>query len=634
MYDEDQMNDDDMDSSLDDGIVAVTEETDDVRSTIADLTEAINIANQAYYLTNTPLVDDATYDEMVGQLRVYEQDYPHLRSANSPFAKMEHKTGDPKVLVKHSPQFREPPTEQLDGLMNTEKLNEFLTFARSAHEGLTSIGGLPFPLLHISHYYKSVPVTLVYRDGFLDRAISRGDGQSGSDLTHTVSSILNVPIQLNAFETEPYPERLVIRGYVLMPSKTYKQFMIDMVSAGQHYDDSIRVINKILFHESNDLIVKYPLTFLAREVLAVEPTYIEDSFTSHTSYVEYMEMLGFQCPPTRIVECDPEVVMDNIRDIYSQRSSFQYPLLGVNVRVDDVHLQKQMQALAHDSGIAWEIKLIYPLKRLIGKITSVNWRVESDDTVVPYFTIADTSNNNEHITRLSNLNELLRHNLSIGDMIDVIVRGAHDLIEITHVVTHTFATPLTMINDCPNCGTKLVQRDKNIACINQTCSEKLRNIIRRYISTNDKESSGLAIELRDLIAQSFVMPHPINLFTSKGIQDLLSTLSIELAKRPDLTAVPEVTASQFMTYVIPHPTLTLQELLCVLGITDHVNPVFIQENNIHTIQDLFALTEKDLFANDQLKAHEIAGILSLVSNPELREAVSLADIDHPLVKQT
>lgn len=633
MYDEDQLNDDELDSSLDDdGLVTVTEETNDVRTMMTDLTEAINVANQAYFLTNTPLVDDATYDEIVNQLRTLEQEYPHLRSANSPFAKVEHKIGDPKLLVKHSPQFREPQSEQLDGLMNTEKLDKFLTFVKSTHEGLTGLGGTQLPLLHISHYYKSVPITLVYRDGFLERAISRGDGQSGSDLTHTVASIINVPLQLNAFETEPYPDRLVVRGHVLMPSKTYKQFMTDMVSTGQHYDDSIRVINKILFQENNELIVKYPLTFLAREVLAIEPSTIEDSFTSHTSYVEYMEMLGFQCPPTRIVECDHNNVMDNIRDIYTQRSSFQYPLLGVSVRVDDIHLQKQMQALAQVPTVAWEIKLIYPIKRLIGKIKDVHWKVEDDDNVVPYITIIDVSNNLEHITRLSNLNELLRHHLCIGDMVDVLVRGAHDLIEITHVITHSNCNPLTITDDCPHCGSRLVQRDKNIVCMNQLCSVKLRNIIRRYISTNDKESSGLPLELRDLISQSFVMPHPINLFTTKGIQNLLNQLTVELSKRPDLTASPEITASQFMTYVIPHPTLNLSELLCVLGITDHVNPVFIQEFNIHTIQDLFALTEQDLVAKDLLKTHEVVGILRLIGNPELRSAVSHADIDHPLVK--
>jgi DNA ligase (NAD+) len=635
-YIDDDLDDDVMAEDEDDSIDNSQIDISEIRAVIEDLTTTINLANLAYLFTNHPIMDDALYDEYVEELKRLEEYYPQFKSLNSPNDKLKLRRGNPSRIIRMDKTYKDPAVIQLDNNMYSEQVVSFLKKIQDCYNSqntLKSLNNAPLALVHIVHSYKAIPVVLVYKEGRLFNAISRGDGQSGADLTHTVSTIINVPTALNAFETELHPDGLIIRGDIVMPTKSYKRYVSDMAEKGDYLDDSIRAMNRIVYHEDNSLMIKYPLTFLAREVLSTDPGTILDQMTTHTSCVEYMEMLGFQCLPTRIVESDINTINENINSIYQQRSSFPYPILGVTIRADNIKVQEEMQAEASSNTRAWEIKLLYPMRRLIMRVEDINWTLDNHDSIMPSFLLLDTTNNQTQITRLTNLNELLRHIVSIGDIIDCLVRGTNDLIEITHIVNHhNGSKPITIIENCPTCNFPLVKRDHQLMCVNQNCEIKKINSISRYLSVNDKDSIALPIEMRNTILSLVQIPHPLKLFSSKVIKELLHELTTVLETRQDITLQPDVTASQFLTNIIPHPTLTLADLLCVLGVTDSVNSVFVQEYGLKTLADLFGITEFDLRLNDFLKPHEIEGLLVLISNPELINCVKVADLDHHLIK--
>lgn len=609
----------------------------EVRAMIDDLTTVINLANQAYLFTYQPIMEDAIYDEYVEELKRLEDYYPQFKSLNSPNDKLKFRRGDPTRIIRLDTGYKDPATYQLDGNMYSDSINLFIDKIKecyNAQNTLRSMNNAPNALVHVIHCYKAIPVVLIYKEGCLFNAVSRGDCQSGADLTHTVSTIINVPIALNAFETDAHPNGLIIRGDIVMPTKTYKSYISDMAAKGDYINDSIRAMNRILYHEDNSLMIKYPLTFLAKDVISTDPGTILDSMTSHTTCIEYMEMIGFQCLPTRIIESDINTVNDNILKIYNQRSSFPYPLTGVTVRADNIKLQEEMQSNASSNNRAWEIKLLYPMRRLIMRVEDITWHMDNHDSIYATISLVDTTNNQIQITRLTNLNELLRQTVSIGDIIDCLVRGTNDLIEITHVVNHHVNSPvINIITHCPCCNYPLVKRNLQLMCINQTCNIKLMNSVNRYLAINDKDSIALPINMRDLIVNTLIeMPHPLMLFNSTVIKEILNAVTRELTDRTDITLQPEITASQFLTNIIPHPTLSIADLLFILGVTDTVNLVFAQEYGLKTLHNLFSINELDLKMKDFLKPHELEGLLLLISNSELINSIEVADLDHHLVK--
>lgn len=623
------------DDESDDSVQNMPTDITEIKAVIEDLTTTINLANQSYLFTNLPIMDDALYDEYVDELKRLEEYYPQFRSPNSPNDKLKIRKSNASRIIRMGKVYKDPVIVQLDNQMQSQKVVDFLKTVQecySSQNTLKSLNNAPLALIHIMHSYKAVPVVLIYKEGRLFNAVSRGDGQSGADLTHSVSTIINVPKTLNAFEYGMHTDDLIIRGDIVMPTKSYKRYVSDMAEKGEYLDDSVRAMNRILYHEDNTLMLQYPLAFLAREILHTEPNSILDSLSGHTSCIEYMEMLGFQCIPTRIVDSDLHTVMDNINSIYHQRSSYPYPILGVTLRVDNFKVQEEMQAEANSANRAWEIKVMYPMRRLIMRVENITWSLNVNDTAVPSFTLLDTTTNEIQITRLTNLNELLRHVVSIGDIIDCLVRGTDDLIEITHIVNHhDGSTPISIITNCPTCNFPLVKREHQLMCVNQNCDVKKHNILSRYLSVNDKDSIALPLEMRNLILSLIQLPHPIKLFNTIVIKDILNELTTILKNRSDITLQPEVTASQFLTNIIPHPTFSLADLLCVLGVTDSVNVVFVQEFNIRTLKDLFNISESDLRIKDFLKPHEVEGLIVLISNPELISSVKVVDIDHPLV---
>lgn len=622
--------DDDLDDSIEE--VEMTD-INEIRNTMADLTTTINLANQAWLFSQQPILSDSMYDEYVAELRRLEEYYPQFKSPNSPNDKVLLTKGDTHQIIRVEQPYKDPLTVQLEASLVSDKLKAFLESCQVAYTAQNVEYNKPNAIIHIGHFYKSVPVVLVYKDGLLKCAISRGDGHSGADLTHSVSSIINVPIALNTFDIEPFLDGVIVRGDIVMPTRAYKHYVSDMVAKGEYLDDSIRVMNRILYHPDNSLIMKYPLAFLAREIISTDPSVVLESLLTHTTTMEYMEMLGFQCIPTRTVECNHQAIMNNIVDIYNNRSNFPFPILGVRVRVNNVTVQEQMQAEATDQYRAWELTVLYPMQRLIMRVTDVKWQVDENDNVVPYFTLQDTTNQSTQYVRLIVLNELLRHSVAIGDIIDCLVRGVNDLIEISYVIKHNdFYPPILPIDYCPTCNHKLYHRESNLLCINQTCDSKIHNSIKRYNVLNNKDACSVPSEMKNVIFSIFKLPHPLCFFKANTSMELIESLTTLLTERSDLTPEPDTTAINFINDFIPDESLMLADLVYALGITDCINTVYLDENNIRTIKDLFDVSVTDAKMGELLKPHEIVGFNELRSNPILLSIASSIDIEHPLVK--
>ncbi|MGC1207621.1 MAG: NAD-dependent DNA ligase LigA [Ornithinimicrobium sp.] len=444
----------------------------DVRHRWTELAEEIRGHQFAYYLKDAPTIADAQFDALLRELQEIEEQHPTLRTPESPTQQVGGTFSTEFTAVDHR--------ERMLSLDNAFSAEEMLAWADRVER---DAGGAEVHYL-CELKIDGLAINLLYEEGRLVRALTRGDGRTGEDVTHNVRTIEGVPHRLTppseqSDDEVPIPEMVEIRGEVFFPPAAFEALNASLVEAGKAPFANPRN------SAAGSLRQKDPrVTALRGLRMLVHGIGARTGFDI-TRQSQAYDVLGAWGLPVsshgRVVD-DMSQVQEFI-DYYGEHrhdSAVEHELDGVVVKIDEVSVQRALGSTSR--APRWAIAFKYPPEEVTTKLLDIRVNVGRTGRVTPYGVMEPVlvAGSTVEMATLHNATEVVRKGVLIGDT--VVLRKAGDVIpEIVGPVAEARTgseVPFVMPTDCPSCGTALRperEGDKDIRCPNaRTCPSQLR----------------------------------------------------------------------------------------------------------------------------------------------------------------
>jgi len=433
-----------------------TPATPEAREEHRRVSEEIEDARWRYYVLDDPTLSDADFDQRLRRLEALEEEFPELRTPDSPTQKVGGAVSTEFTAVDHL-----RPMESLDNAFTPEELESW--HARILRDGI------PDPALLCELKVDGLAINLLYEDGRLVRALTRGDGRTGEDVTPNVKTIDSVPHRLTASKQFPVPALLEVRGEVFLPVAAFDRLNEQMTEAGRPMFANPRNA------AAGSLRQKDPRVTASRDLgMVCHGIGAREGFEPTAQSAAYAALEAWGLPVSDQVRVVPGLaqVQEFIAHVGEQRHSIvPYEIDGVVVKVDEVTLQRRLGSTSR--APRWAIAFKYPPEEVNTVLLSIEVNTGRTGRVTPFGVMEPTKVAGSTVERatLHNAHEVKRKDVRPGDT--VILRKAGDVIpEILGPVLALRPEGLAewvMPTECPACGTVLVEQkegDKDLRCPN------------------------------------------------------------------------------------------------------------------------------------------------------------------------
>jgi DNA ligase (NAD+) len=484
----------------------------------AELSAEITEANHRYHVLDSPTISDAEYDAFMRELRELEERYPELRTPDSPTQRVGGAISTEFTPVEH--------LERLLSLDNAFSAGELDAWAARAGR----LGGTGPYLCELK--IDGLAVDLVYRNGALVRAATRGDGTTGEDVTPNIRTIASVPLRLTGPDV---PETLEVRGEVFLPVAAFHELNERLTAMGRPPFANPRN------SAAGSLRQKDPRVTATRPLqLIVHGVGVATGEAPETHSGWYDRLRGWGLPVSDLFGVMPE--LDGVRDYIAHygehRHDTPYEIDGVVVKIDRLDLQHQ---LGHTSRAPrWAIAYKYPPEEVNTRLLDIQVNVGRTGRVTPFAVMEPVVVSQSTVDRatLHNADEVARKGVLIGDM--VVLRKAGDVIpEVVGPVVgvrtgdeRAFEFPTV----CPACGTPLVREDGGVdwRCPNtRACPAQLRERLFHLAGRGALDIEVLGYEAVTALLGSGLVTDEGDLFALT--EEDLATASFFVNKQGSLT---------------------------------------------------------------------------------------------------
>lgn len=457
-----------------------------------------------YYVLDTPSIPDAEYDRLLQQLSALETQHPELITADSPTQKV-----GGAALSKFEQVAHQVPMLSLDNAFSED---EFIAFNRRIKERLMSTEELTFccePKLD------GLAVSIIYRDGVLVQAATRGDGLTGENVTQNVKTIRNVPLKLRGSD---YPAELEVRGEVFMDNAGFEKFNIEAEKRGEKvFVNPRNAAAGSLRQLDSKITAKRPLMFYAYSTGLVADGNIPQD---HYQQLEKLTDWGLPlCPETKLVE-GPQAALAYYTDILTRRGELKYEIDGVVIKINQKALQERLGFVAR--APRWAIAYKFPAQEEITKLLDVEFQVGRTGAITPVARLEPVFVGGVTVSNatLHNGDEIARLGVKVGDT--VIIRRAGDVIpQITQVVlerrpddARNIEFPVT----CPICDSHVekVEGEAVARCTGGlVCPAQRKQAIKHFASRKALDIDGLGDKIVDQLVDRELIKTPADLFILK-----------------------------------------------------------------------------------------------------------------------
>ncbi len=454
------------------------------------LAQFIREQRVAYYTEDAPRVADAVYDTAYRDLERMEGEYPRLKSNDSPTQEVGGEASGAFSPVTHQHRMY-----SLEDVFSLEELTAWLERAESSLNGET-----PRWLCELK--IDGLAVNLLYRNGELVRAATRGDGVTGEDVTHNVLTIASIPRKLTG---DDVPAEVEVRGEVFIPSEAFRQLNEQLVADGKTpFANPRNAAAGSLRQKDAALTAQRPLAMYVHGI----GTPLGSLAQSQSEAYGLLKAWGLPTSPYFTVLPEIREVVAYIEDNGERRHSLEHEIDGIVVKLDDFG---QQRSLGHTSRVPrWAVAYKYPPEEVHTRLEDIRVNVGRTGRVTPYAVLEPVlvAGSTVGMATLHNQDVVKVKNLLIGDT--VIVRKAGDVIPeiVTSIPALRDGTERewTMPAECPSCGTPLApakEGDVDLRCPNaRSCPAQL---VRRVIHIGSR--GGLDIEaLGEEAAKALVTP--------------------------------------------------------------------------------------------------------------------------------
>ncbi|MDQ7088764.1 MAG: NAD-dependent DNA ligase LigA [Acidobacteriota bacterium] len=511
----------------------------EVRSRVQWLRDELWRHRALYYVEARPEISDGEYDALEQELRRLGERYPALITDDSPTRRVGHPVEGEFPQVRH-----EVPMLSLDNVYSEDELREWKQRLERV------LGGRSVPLWSVEHKIDGVSVDLLYEDGKLVRAVSRGDGRVGEEITPNVRTIRSLPLRLGGGVRE-----LVARGEVYFPRQDFEAFNREREEAGQApFANPRNAAAGTLRLQDPALVARRPLAIQLWQVLRVDGRRIE----SHSRGLDLAESCGLPTNPHRRVLGDFGEVCAYIRRWAEERGGLPYEVDGIVVKVDALSLQQQAGATAR--APRWAIAFKYPAEQATTRLLDVNVQVGRTGVLTPVARLEPVLLAGSRVSRatLHNFEEIARKDIRVGDVV-IVEKGGEVIPKVVGPVLSRRGEDVRVIEPperCPACGGDVVATPGEVAlrCVAPDCPARLRESLRHFARRSAMDIEGLGPALiEQLVARGLV----------RSVADLYGLDEATLAR---LERMGSKSAANLLAQIDASRRQPLQRVLAALGI--------------------------------------------------------------------
>jgi DNA ligase (NAD+) len=554
--------------SLDD-----VESRSDAERAVEELRRAIRYHNYRYYVLDDPLISDAEYDRLMRQLQALEEAHPDLVTPDSPTQQVGGEPRDELGLADHP-----APMLSLKAVYDEEDVR---SFGQTCREEL----GESEVVYVAEPKYDGLAVELIYEDRRLSLAATRGDGDTGEDVTPNVKTIKEVPLQLVDQGDASPPDRLVVRGEVYMRKDEFESF-----NRQRAEEDKRRFANPR--NAAAGSVRQLDPQVTARRPLHIFLYQVVDGadlgFETHWEIVQALPGWGLRVNLEKMRRCAGiEEAIAYHADMAGERDDLPYEIDGVVFKVDRLAAHDALGVRTRDPR--WALAFKFEPRRATTTVEDIEVQVGRTGKLTPVALLDPVHIGGVEVSRASlhNQSEIERKDIRIGDA--VLVERAGDVIP--HVVKplkgrrdgseRAFHMPET----CPVCGTEVVMSEdkKQTRCPNVSCSAQIRERITHFASREAMDIEGLGEKRTQQLIDAGLV---------KRLSDLYQLSKDDLIS---LERYAEKSAHNLLREIEDSKEQTLARFLYALGVPlvgEHVTRVLARR--YERLDDLMAASQEEL----------------------------------------
>ena len=467
---------------------------------IERLSELIHQYNYSYYVETSSQISDFEFDTLLKKLQELEAEFPTLTSVNSPTKRVGADISKKFETVEH-----EYPMLSLSNTYSQEEIIEWENRIKKLVDG---------PIEYVCELkYDGVAIGIKYIDGQLFRALTRGDGEKGEDVTANVRTIQSIPLILK----NDFPKDFEIRGEIFMPHAQFKRLNDERLENGEPLFANPRntAAGSIKLLDSKIVSERGLDSFL----YGIYASSLADA--GHFESVERAANWGFKIPQkqNRFIEKTSSIegIMDFIDFWNTARENLPFDIDGIVIKVNNYQQQKSLGFTAKSPR--WAISYKFKANRVETILESVVYQVGRTGAITPVANLSPVSLGGTTVKRASlhNADQIQKLDLNIGDTV-FLEKGGEIIPKIVGVNVEkrkTGTIPIIFIENCPECQTKLIrlEGEAHHYCSNeQDCPPQVKGKIEHFISKKALDIDGLGSETIDLLYTTNLVKNSADLY--------------------------------------------------------------------------------------------------------------------------
>ena len=513
-----------------------------------ELRAAIEKYNHHYYVLDAPLVPDAEYDRLFQALQALEAAHPELACADSPTRRVGGRALDAFLPVRHRVPMRSIRTET-----DVEARGAFAFDARIRRELALPEGGEPIEYA-AELKFDGLAINLRYENGLLVQAATRGDGETGEDVTENVRTVREIPLRLL---TSAPPAVLEVRGEIYMKRADFERFNRKAQASGSKALVNPRNAAAGSIRQLDSKIAAgRPLSFFAYGLGEVQGWALPGS---HAAVLEALAALGLPVCAERAVLQGPQALADFHQRIAARRTALAFDIDGVVYKVNSLALQAELGFVSREPR--WAVAHKYPAEEACTEVLGIDIQVGRTGALTPVARLAPVFVGGVTVTNatLHNEDEVRRKDVHVGDT--VVIRRAGDVIpEVVRVLPEKrpiLAPEFIMPKSCPVCASAVVRaEDEAVARCSAGlfCPAQRKQALLHFASRRALDIEGLGEKLVEQLVDADLVRTPADLYR------------LDAATLAALPRMAEKSAANLLAAIDRSRETTLARFIYALGI--------------------------------------------------------------------
>ena len=451
----------------------------DIQNTIQDLRDELNQHNHNYYVLDTPTISDFEFDQKLKQLQELENQHPEFYDDNSPTQRVGGTITKNFNTVVHD--------YRMYSLENSYSKEDLIDWENRIQKVLGNVS-----LQYTCELkYDGASISITYENGKLNRAVTRGDGFQGDDVTNNIKTIKSIPLKLKG----KYPERFDIRGEIILPFEGFEKMNQELIEIGETpYSNPRNTASGSLKLQDSSEVAKRPLECLLYFIVGNNLT-IESQYEG----LETARNWGFKVPKEAKLAKNLEEVFDYINYWDTNRHHLPYETDGVVIKVNDFHQQDELGYTAKSPR--WAMAYKFKAEQVSTVLNSISYQVGRTGSITPVANLQPVQLAGTIVKRASlhNADQIEKLDIRIGDTVFV-EKGGEIIpkiigVDLTKRPTNSERT--IYITHCPECNSELIRTEgeANHYCQNfYGCPPQIIGRIQHYISRKAMDIEGLGGE--------------------------------------------------------------------------------------------------------------------------------------------